>query len=363
MILCASPLSQFETQREEIQAAIQRVLDSGYYVLGTEVKAFEAEFAAFTGTKHCIGVGNGTDAIQIALSALGVGPGDEVITVAHTAVATASAIVQAGAKPVFVDVHPVSYTIDPAKLGEAITARTKAIVAVHIYGHPVDLAPVLELAKSKGLSVIEDCAQAHGAAYEGRAVGSMGDVSCFSFYPTKNLGAIGDGGAVCTNSDTLAEKMKLLRQYGWAERYVSKIHGWNTRLDELQAAILRVKLRRLAEDNLARARLASRYSEGLAGTRLKLPQTRPGSDHVFHLYAVCLPDRDKMQQFLLERKVQALVHYPVPIHLQPGYAEFHRGGSLVETERLSREELSLPIYPALPIESVDQVIQAIRAYL
>lgn len=361
MILCASPLAQYHAQKAEIDAAIQKVLESGHYVLGPEVKAFEAEFAAYSGVSHCIGVANGTDAIHVGLGALGVGPGDEVITVAHTAVATVSAIVQAGATPVFADIDPETYGLDPALLSKLATPKTKAIIAVHIYGHPVDLDPVLAFAKSRGIKVIEDCAQSHGAFYKNQRVGSIADISCFSFYPTKNLGALGDGGAVCTKDSALAERARLIRQYGWAERYISKIHGWNTRLDELQAAVLRIKLRRLDRDNEERQSLAQRYSRGLSGLPLQLPKTREWAKHVFHLFAISTEKRQELQAHLQKKEIQALVHYPMPVHLQEGYSKYARG-ALPVTERLAREELSLPLYPGLPAESVERVVAAIRDF-
>jgi dTDP-4-amino-4,6-dideoxygalactose transaminase len=240
MILCGNPKAQYLARRDEIDAALKRVLESGWYILGEEVKAFEEEFASYIGVSYGVGVGSGTEAIHLALVACGIGQGDEVITVSHTATATVAAIELAGATPVFVDIEPDFYTMDPAKLDAAITSRTKAIIPVHIYGQPADMDPILEVAKKHNLRLIEDCAQAHGAIYRGKRVGSLGDVGCFSFYPTKNLGAIGDGGMLVTNNIELAQKARLLREYGWTERDVSQFAGWNTRLDEVQAAILRV---------------------------------------------------------------------------------------------------------------------------
>jgi len=256
MILCANPGAQYQAHKAEIDAAVARVLAGGWYILGEETRAFEAEFAAYIGVREAVGVGSGTDALQIALAACEIGAGDEVITVSHTAVATISAIEMAGATPVLVDIEPDFFTIDPAQIEAAITPRTKAIIPVHIYGQPANLDAVLEIASRHKLRVIEDCAQAHGAAFRGTRVGAHGDIACFSFYPTKNLGAIGDGGMVVTNDVALAERARLLREYGWAERYVSHISGRNSRLDELQAAILRVKLRRLDDDNQMRAQIA-----------------------------------------------------------------------------------------------------------
>lgn len=363
MILCSNPQAQYLAHQNEIDAAVSRVLNKGWYILGEEVKAFEAEFAGYVGVSHGIGVGSGTEALHLALRTCGIGHGDEVITVSHTAVATVSAIEQAGATPVLVDIESESYNLDPDKLEAAITARTKAIIPVHLYGQPANLDPILEIAGRHEVRVIEDCAQAHGAKYKGRRVGSYGDVGCFSFYPTKNLGAIGDGGMVVTNNPELAERALLLRQYGWADRYVSSITGWNSRLDELQAAILRVKLPYLDADNGKRVGLADLYNDSLSGTRLTLPQRRREADHVYHLYVVRSPRRDDLQSFLRSRGVGALVHYPVPIHLQPAYLNRLRGReSLPETERAAREVVSLPIYPELSEPEAQKVTSEIRAF-
>lgn len=351
MILCSNPREQYAAHREEIDAAIRGVLENGRYILGPEVEAFEQEFARYCEVKHAVAVGSGTEALHVALAALGITAGDEVITTAHTAVATASAIRLCGATPVFADVEPGTWTIDPRLVEKAITPKTKAIVPVHIYGQPADLAPILKL----GLPVLEDCAQAHGAKYGGRRVGSMGVLGAFSFYPTKNLGAIGDGGMVVTDSDDLAKRMRLLREYGWAERYVSSTDGWNTRLDELQAAILRVKLRHLDADNQRRRELAKRYDSELTST----PVVRDGVEHVYHLYVITHDRRDALQQHLRERGIGALVHYPVPVHKQPAYAT---NDSLPNTERAARSVLSLPMYPELTDEQQQQVIEAVRSF-
>jgi dTDP-4-amino-4,6-dideoxygalactose transaminase len=302
--------------------------------------------------------------LHVALAACGIGPGDEVITVAHTAVATVSAIELCGAVPVLVDIAPDTFTLDPIRLARALSPRTKAIVPVHLYGQPAALAPILAFAQHHGLRVIEDCAQAHGARYGSRRVGAWGDMAAFSFYPTKNLGALGDGGAVVTNDPTLAERARLLREYGWAERYVSHIAGWNSRLDEVQAAVLRVKLKYLDADNAARARLAARYDLGLKGVGLGLPPVRAEGEHVYHLYVVRSTQRDDLQAFLKARGVGALVHYPVPVHLQPAYRGRLRGSdSLPETERAAREVLSLPMSPELTEAEVDGVIEQVRAWV
>src|SRR5882672_9262932 len=274
MILCGNPRAQYLAHKSAIDAAIQRVLDAGHYILGNEVRAFEAEFAAYIGRRHCIGVGSGTAALEIALRACDIGPGDEVITAAHTAVATVAAIELCGARPVFVDIEPIYYTLDPAKVARAISPSTKAIVPVHLYGQTADLLALTDIALRHGLRLIEDCAQAHGAELQGRRLGSFGDLGCFSCYPTKNLGAIGDGGMLVTDSDELARRCRLLREYGWAERYVSHMTGNNSRLDEIQAAILRAKLPFLDEDNGRRRAIAARYDEHLSGSPSVPPAKR-----------------------------------------------------------------------------------------
>ena len=363
MILCSNPRAQYLEHQAEIDAAISRVLNKGWYILGEEVEAFEAEFAAYIGSSYAIGVGSGTEALHLALKACGFGPGDEVITVSHTAVATVSAIESAGATPVLVDIEPEFYTLNPEKLEAAITSRTRAIVPVHIYGQPADLAPILEVARRHELKVIEDCAQAHGAKYGNQRVGSFGDLACFSFYPTKNLGAIGDGGMVVTSDSNLAERARLLREYGWEKRYVSTMIGWNSRLDELQAAILRVKLPYLDADNAARNRLAQRYDQALSRIELTTPRRRTNVEHVYHLYVIRSAQRNDLQSFLKLREIGALVHYPVPIHLQPAYRNRLRGSdNLPETERAASEVLSLPIYSELLESELQRVVDEIEAF-
>lgn len=363
MILCANPRAQYLAHREEIDEAIARVLSNGRYILGPEVQAFESEFAEFCETRDAIGVGSGTEALHLALAALGIGAGDEVITVSHTAVATVSAIRLLGAIPRFVDVDPDTMTMAPDRLAAAVSERTRAIIPVHIYGQPAELDPILEIASRHSIPVIEDCAQAHGARYRGRRVGSIGLLGCFSFYPTKNLGALGDGGAVVTSDPNLAQRLRLLREYGWAERYISHIEAWNSRLDELQAAILRVKLRYLDADNDHRRTLAARYRELLAGSPLTLPPHLDHAPAVYHLFAVRTPHRAALQRHLEASGVQALVHYPAPVHLQPAYARFAaEGDPLPVTERLAREELSLPMYPELPASDVARVCDVSRAF-
>jgi dTDP-4-amino-4,6-dideoxygalactose transaminase len=358
MILCGNPQAQYLAHKAEINEAIGRVLDSGWYVLGKETEAFEREFAAYVGASHAIGVGSGTEALHLALKACEIGIGDEVITVSHTAVATVAAIELTGATPVFADVEDSYGTLDPARLEQLITPRTRAIIPVHLYGQAADLDPIMEIARRHGVTVIEDCAQAHGARYRGGPVGSFGALACFSFYPTKNLGAIGDGGMVVTSDAALADKVRLLREYGWAERYVSHIAGWNSRLDELQAAVLRVKLRYLDADNAARGRIAAAYGAALAGCGLRLPETRPGSSHVFHLYVVRSAEREALRLHLHRAGIAAGIHYPVPVHQQPAYIS-RFPASLPVTERAANEVLSLPIYPELGDAEVSAVIDAV----
>lgn len=362
MILCSNPKAQYLSYKSEIDATISRVLDKGLYILGEEVRAFEEEFANYIGASYGVGVGSGTEAIHLALVACGIGPGDEVITVSHTATATIAAIELAGATPVFVDIEPDFYTIDPTKLGAAITSCTKAIIPVHIYGQAAEMDPILEVAEKHNLRIIEDSAQAHGAIYRGKRVGSLGDVGCFSFYPTKNLGAIGDGGMVVTNNMELAQKAKLLREYGWTKRFISQVRGWNTRLDEVQAAILRVKLKYLDDDNAARRRVANLYTEGLAESGLILPSTPEKGRHVYHLYVVRSERRDDLLSYLRSLDISASIHYPVPVHLQPAYSNLS-DRTLPETERAAGEVLSLPIYPELTNTEIGFIISSIKEFI
>ncbi len=362
MILCSNPKAQYLSYKSEIDAAVSRVLNSGWYILGEEVKKFEEEFAGYIGVAKGVGVASGTEALHLALLAYGVGSGDEVITVSHSAVATTTAICLSGAFPRFVDIEPQFYTIDPEKIVSAIKPNTKAIIPVHIYGHPADMDPILEIAKKHNLLVIEDCAQAHGAMYKGMRVGSLGDVGCFSFYPTKNLGAIGDGGMIVTDNTALAEKAKLLREYGWVERNVSSYKGLNSRLDEIQAAILRAKLKHLDKDNLLRKHLADIYSSELKNTSLMLPLLRKETSHVYHLFVIRSKKRDILFSFLREKSIGVSIHYPVPIHLQPAYSHFGNRELLPETEKVTKEILSLPIFPELKTSEVKQITHAIKEF-
>lgn len=352
----------------EIDAAIHRVLASGWYVLGREVECFEQAFSSYVGTRHAIGVGSGTAALELALRAFGVGPGDLVFTVAHTAVATVAAIELAGALPVLVDIDPVTFTLAPNALASALerppAGRPKAVIPVHLYGQMADMPAILEVARRHGLAVLEDCAQAHGAQLAGRRAGSWGDAAAFSFYPTKNLGAVGDGGMVVTDDQALAERVRLLRQYGWRERYVSDSAGGNSRLDEIQAAVLLVKLAHLDAENGRRRDLAGTYGALLAGTVISLPQTRPGAAHVFHQYVIRLRQRDALRDALRQAGIGTLVHYPVPVHLQPAYRDrLPCGAGLPRTELAARQVLSLPIYPQLTDDQARLVGREIVRFL
>lgn len=352
---------QIASIRDEIDAAIAEVVRSGWFILGRRVEAFEREFAEYLGVPAAVGVGNGTEAISIALRAVGVGPGDEVISVANAGVPPIAAIEAIGARPVLVDVEPEYQTLDPSQVERAITPRTRAILAVHLYGGAADLEALADLARRRGLRLIEDCAQAHGATFQGRRVGSFGDAACFSFYPTKNLGALGDAGAVVSRDPAVAERARLLRVYGWRQQYVSELKGINSRLDEIQAAVLSVKLRYLDQWNAARRRLAERYTARLRG--VQTPRVRPGAEHVYHLYVVRTPRRDALRAFLAERGVGTGLHYALPTHLQPAYRDLgHKAGSLPVTEQQAAEVLSLPLYPELTPAEVDLVIDLVNEF-
>jgi dTDP-3-amino-3,4,6-trideoxy-alpha-D-glucose transaminase len=354
--------AQYVSIQPEIDSAVARVLASGQFILGSEVTAFEREFAEFCSVDHAVGVDSGTSAVQLALLACGVGTGDEVITVSHTAVATVAAIELTGAKPVLVDIDPSSYTLDPAMLETALTSRTRAVIPVHLYGCSADMNPILAFAREHQLFIIEDCAQAHGARYHSKTVGGWGNLSAFSFYPTKNLGAYGDGGAVLTNDPALAERVRLLRQYGWRGDRVSEQKGMNARLDEMQAAILRVKLRHLDAWNNRRRELAALYKTRLADSELALPSEPPETCHVYHQFVIRHPKREALRTFLSARGIHTQVHYPIPIHLQPAYRELAPNALLPFTEAAANEILSLPIHPEMTDADVENVCQSILLF-
>jgi dTDP-4-amino-4,6-dideoxygalactose transaminase len=361
MIPLAAPVAQYRAHAQVVQAAIMRVLESGQYILGEEVAVFESAFADYCGGGHAVGVASGTDALILALKALGVGPGDEVITVSHTAVATVAAILATGATPALVDVEESTMTLDPAAIDAAVTSRTKALIAVHLYGQAADLDEIQRSAQRHGFAIIEDCAQAAGGRYRERRLGSIGDIGCFSFYPTKNLGGIGDGGLILTSEAKIAAQVRRLRQYGWDDARETREAGLNSRLDPLQAAILHAKLPHLDADNARRAAIARRYDLGLAGLPLVTSKVRAGAEHAYHLYVVACAERDVLMAHLSDCQIGCAVHYHLPVHRQHGYAEraiLPRDG-LPVTDRLCREVLSLPIYPELSDADADRVIKSI----
>jgi dTDP-4-amino-4,6-dideoxygalactose transaminase len=356
--------AQYRSINNEVNAAFERVLAGGNFILGCEGETFEKEFAAYTGVIHAAGVASGTDALFLALRAGNIGQGDEVITSAHTSGATIAAILQAGAAPVLVDIDPNTYTIDPGQVEGVLTKHSRVIIPVHLYGLTADMAPIQAIASAHGLKVIEDCAQAHGAEYHGKKAGSMGCCGAFSFYPTKNLGAYGDAGMVVTDDPDLADRVRSLRQYGWKERNLSEEVGGNSRLDEIQAAILRVKLKYLDMWNARRIELAGRYTELLSGLNIQLPVVPSGYKHIFHQYVIRTNNRDALRQYLKEHQIETLIHYPVPIHLQPAYKAFGHGeGSFPHSERTCREVLSLPLYPEMQDDMPNRVADAVKSFL
>lgn len=356
--------AQYEPLREEILAAIGDVLDGMHLFLGPRQRAFEANFAAFCGTTHCLSTSNGTDALELALRALGIGTGDEVITQPNSFIATAEAISAVGATPVFADVDAFTGSLDPRCLEAVITPRTKAIIPVHLYGRPADMRSILAIARPRGIAVIEDACQAHGATIDGQRAGSLGDLGCFSFYYSKNLGAYGEGGAVTTNNSELAERVQLYRDHGSRVRYEHDVIGRNARMDEIQAAILDIKLRYLESWNEARRRNARLLSEALAGTSVTTPADAPADvQQVFHLYVVQHPQRDRLKSFLEARGVATGIHYPRPIHLQPAYAYLgYKAGDFPVTERLAAHSLSLPIYAELTEDQIAYIADAVRTF-
>jgi dTDP-4-amino-4,6-dideoxygalactose transaminase len=359
--------AQYRAIKAEVDEAVRRVLDSSAFILGREVEAFERAFSEHVGVRECVGVSNGTAAIQLAITACGVGPGDEVIVPANTFFATAEAVSTAGATPVFVDCDPVTYHIDAEKIESAVTPRTRAVIPVHLYGQPADLDAVFEVAERHNLIVIEDAAQAHGARYRGRRVGARGRAGCFSFYPGKNLGAYGEGGAVVTDDAEVARRVRMLRDHGSEQKYRHEIIGYNFRLEGIQGAVLGVKLKYLDEWNAARRAHAARYRELLAPLEaagaLTLPREAPDVEHVYHLFVVQTDERDALQRYLSSAAVQTGIHYPVPVHLQPAYASLgHREGDFPRAESQSRRVLSLPMFAELTGQQISYVADALADF-
>jgi dTDP-4-amino-4,6-dideoxygalactose transaminase len=353
---------QYRSLKSEIDSSIASVIDRTAFILGAEVALFEAEFANYCGVQHCVGLGSGTSALEIALMALGIGSGDEVIVPANTYIASASAVSRVGATPVLVDVDPTTSNIDPNLVEAAVTARTRAILPVHLYGRPAEMESILDIARRRKLFVVEDAAQGHGAKYRGAHVGGLGDLAAFSFYPGKNLGAFGDGGAITTNDGELAERVRLLRDFGQTKKYHHVLKGTNSRLDTIQAAILRVKLPHLDAWNAARRVAAARYTDHFRGDgAIVTPEVAPHLESVFHLYVIEVPNRDEVGASLTEAGIEFGIHYPVPIHLQPAYSDLgHRVGSFPNTEHLAKRIISLPMFGELTSEEVDTVAACVK---
>ena len=353
--------AQYQTIKSELDAAVIRVLENAQFILGPEVAAFEKEFAAYCGSAEAIGVNSGTSALHLALLAAGIGPGDEVITTPFTFVASAATIVYTGARPVFVDINPASFNIDVTRIEAAITPRTRAILPVHLFGQPADMDPIMEIARRRGLVVIEDAAQSHGAEYKGHRVGSIGAMGCFSFYPGKNLGACGEGGAVVTNDAAHARKIRMLRDWGTERKYVHEIKGYNYRMEGIQGAILRVKLRHLEAWTEARRAHAARYGELLEDCGVQLPEAMSCSRHVYTVYTICAADRDRLRDELQQREIQTGIHYPVPVHLQPAYADLGYGrGAFPVAEEAAGRVLALPIFPEMSDSQLQEVAAVLR---
>jgi dTDP-4-amino-4,6-dideoxygalactose transaminase len=355
--------AQYQTIRDEVAAAVLEVLASGAYILGPNVSAFEREIEAYLDTRRAVGLASGTDALRLALDVLHVQPGDEVITTPFTFIATANTISRAGATPVFTDIDPRTFNLDPVEVERRITPRTRGIVVVHLYGQPADMDALRDIAERHDLWLLEDACQALGARWQDRPVGTLGVAGCFSFYPTKNLGAAGDAGLLCSQHPTFAERVEILARHGGRERYNAEAVGYNSRLDALQAAILRIKLRRLDQWNAERRRVAARYDELLRPTPVTTPATAPGAYHVFHQYTIRAPRRDELAAYLSEQRIATMIYYPIPLHRQPLYRELGlASGSLPESERAAAEVLSLPIYPELNDEQIITVAAAIRRF-
>lgn len=364
MISLVDLTAQYHSIKKEIDMAVLATLESGHFILGPQVVKFEESVASYLGVKHAIGLASGTDALVIALRALNIGEGDEVIIPAYTFFATAGTVISVGAKPVIVDVDPQSYQIDVSKIETAITSKTKALIPVHLYGHPSEMNPILEIANKHGLIVIEDNAQGYGAEYLGKKTGSLGDIGCLSFFPTKNLGAYGDGGMVVTNDDALAEQMRMLRAHGWKKKYYSEMVGYNSRLDALQAAILQAKFPHLDEWNNKRRELSKRYNEYLAPLGVVTPVEREWAKHVYHLYIIRSEKRDELQAFLKQKGIASEVYYPLPPHLSVPCRKFgYKEGDFPHAEKAAKETLALPLYPELTLEQQDEVIAAVKEFL
>ncbi len=353
---------EYTSLKAEIDDAVQRVLNSGWYILGKESEEFEKEFAEYIGTDYAIGVNSGTDALLISMMAMGIGIGDEVITVSHTATATAMAISLSGATPVFVDIDADTYVMDAMRVKEKITPKTRAIIPVHLYGNPVDMGPLIDIADKHGIYIIEDACQAHGADYNGKKVGTFGRLAAFSFYPTKNLGGYGDAGIILTNDVKVYEKAMMLRQYGWRERYNSEMTGINSRLDEIHAAILRVKLKHLDSWNQKRQAIARYYKECLKDTNVVLPKEQPHGTHVYHQFVIRHKDRDDLRKYLAGNGVHAQIHYPLPVHKQTAYISSTMNSGLSVTENICKTILSLPVHPHLTQPEIESVINFIIQY-
>jgi len=355
--------AQYRQIKPQIDAAVMGVVESGNYVLGPQVEAFEERFADYCAVRHCKALNSGTSALHLALLAAGVGPGDEVITVSMTFVATAAAILYCGARPVYVDVDPVSWTMDPACVEAAITPRTKAILPVHLHGLMADMDPIMEIARRHKLVVIEDAAQAHGAEYKGRRIGSIGDMACFSFYPGKNLGAYGEGGAVTTNDAAFAKRLRMLRDWGSEKRYYHDIKGGNYRMEGVQGAVLGVKMKYIEGWTESRRKNAALYNKLLEGTPYVTPKTPSDLRHVSHVYAIAHPKRDALQTYLTEKGVSSGIHYPVPVHLQKCFSELnHKPGDFPHSEKAAAQTLSLPMYPELKAEQIEEVVAALKSW-
>ncbi len=353
---------QYEKYQDEYEAAVLRTLRSGWYILGNELKEFEKQYADFHTVRKCVGLNSGLDALVLAIKALGIGSGDEVIVQANTFIATALAITASGATPVFADADDF-FGLDTKMLDSLINPKTKAIIPVHLYGQPCDMETIMLIARRHNLYVIEDCAQAHGAKYKGHLVGTFGDIGCFSFYPMKPIGAFGDGGAVITNNDQLADKLMMLRNYGSKVKYQHEIKGVNSRLDEIQAAILQINLQHVNDGNYERQKIASRYMNEIINHEITLPLLRPDSEHVYHIFPILCSKREKLRKYLEQENIHTQIHYPTSCHLSPCFVELnHKPGDFTNAERFAHDELSLPIYVGMPDEEVDFVISCLNQY-